>query len=264
MFDYHIHTRYSVDGQGEPEEFCNVALTEELVEIGFSDHFDVNPEDASYGFFALEPYLTHVRRCQETYEDRLKIRIGLEVGEPHNYSTALETLLDRAQGAFDYLIGSVHWYNQMLIGNPAHFHQLSPRQSYHLYFEEVLRMVRHGGFQILGHLDLVSRYPINHPLVIKEHEEIIREILRTALAQGIVPEINLSGLRRKVSSSLPPQEVLEWYRELGGDTIALGSDAHRPSEAGSLNRYGMELARQAGLRYVAAFSQGELKPTLLP
>ncbi len=263
LFDYHVHTRYSVDGQGEPEEFCQVAREKGLAEIGFSDHFDANPADASYGFFALDPYLTHVKRCQTTYAGTLSIRIGLEVGEPHNYPTQLARLLESARGAFDYLIGSVHWYNQMLIGDPAHFDNLSPRANYALYFEEVLRMVQHGGFHILGHLDLVSRYPINYPLVIQEHEDIVREVLSTALDQGIVPEINLSGLRRKVSASLPPKEVLQWYRELGGDTVALGSDAHRPHEIGSLNQDGVEIARGAGLRYLARFSQGQLIPTPL-
>ncbi len=264
LLDYHMHTRYSVDGQGEPEEFCHIAHQGGLKEIGFSDHFDANPSDASFGFFELEPYLGHLQRCRNAYADKLSVRIGLEVGEPHKYPDDLSALLRRAQGAFDYLIGSVHWYNEMLIGDPAHFDSLSPHESYHNYFEEVLQMVKHGGFHILGHLDLVSRYPINHPLIITEHEEIVRHILSVALAQGIVPEINLSGLRRKTSSSLPPEQVLVWYREMGGNTVALGSDAHRPSEAGSLNQHGIEIAQRAGLRYLAGFCQGELRAVPLP
>ncbi|MEW6524772.1 MAG: histidinol-phosphatase HisJ family protein [Bacillota bacterium] len=258
MLDYHVHSRYSVDGEGSPQDYCENALGQHLMDLGFADHLDFEPQDASYGFLDLDQYLADVTTCKEQYAGRLNVRCGLECGELHRYWPQVRRVLQAAAGRLDYVIGSVHWYGGSIIGRDR-YRGLSARARYSPYFQEVLALARHGGFHILGHLDLVSRYPApGGPPVLEEHEEEIRAILRALLEHGIVPEINVSGLRRKICSFLPPPPVLQWYRELGGDTVALGSDAHKPESAGELVGHAITLARDLGFRYLARFENMEL------
>ena len=42
MFDYHIHPNYSIDADGEIEEFCRAALNAGLKEIAFTTHLDTD------------------------------------------------------------------------------------------------------------------------------------------------------------------------------------------------------------------------------
>jgi histidinol-phosphatase (PHP family) len=260
LLDYHVHSKYSVDAEGDLRDHCQQALAKRLLDLGFADHLDFEPRDAGYGYLVLDRYLQEVAQCREEYAGRLNVRCGLEVGELHRYWPRVKQVLRKSEGQLDYLIGSVHWYNGNLIGGDR-YRELSPRARYAPYFAEVLALVEHGGFQILGHLDVVSRYPVpGSPLLPEDHQEAIRAILRTMVAQGIVPEINVSGLRRGVCSFLPPRPVLQWYRELGGCTVALGSDAHGPTSVGALIPQAVRLARDLGFRYMARFQDLELVP----
>jgi len=260
LLDYHVHSRYSVDGEGELRDHCEQALRRQLLDLGFADHLDFEPRDAGYGFLTLDRYLDDVARCRQEYAGRLNVRCGLEVGELHRYWPQVDQVLRSSVGRLDYIIGSVHWYDGTLIGE-TRYRKLSPRARYAPYFAEVLALVDHGGFQILGHLDLVSRYPIpGSPPVPEEHQEEIRAILRVMLEHGIVPEINVSGVRRGICSFLPPRPVLQWYRELGGQAVALGSDAHGPASVGALIPAAVCLARDLGFSYLARFHGLELRP----
>ena len=52
-------------------------------------------------------------------------------------------------------------------------------------------------------------------------------------------------------------DVLRRYRELGGEYVTVGSDTHGVERVGARVREAMELARAAGIRYVATFQRGE-------
>ncbi|HAI20823.1 MAG TPA: hypothetical protein DCM14_02795 [Clostridiales bacterium UBA8153] len=260
LLDYHVHSQHSVDAEGDVRDHCRQAVKQGLLDLGFSDHLDFDPRDAGYGFLSLDRYLDDVARCREEYAGRLHVRCGLEVGELHRYWPQVSRVLQKSAGRLDFVIGSVHWYGGTLLGGDR-YRALTPRARYAPYFAEVLALVDHGGFQILGHLDLVSRYPIpGSPPVPEEHQEEIRAILGAMLRHGIVPEINVSGIRHGICSFLPPRPVLEWYRELGGNIVALGSDAHGPASVGAMIPQAVRLARDLGFGYLARFERLELSP----
>jgi histidinol-phosphatase (PHP family) len=264
MIDYHVHSRYSVDGRGEPEAFCAAALGRGLCELGFAEHFDCEPADAGYGFLRLEAYLEHLDRCRERYAGRLQVRAGLELGEPHRHADAVAGILARAGGRLDYLIGSVHWHGGGLVGDRQLWAESGPEERYRSYFEELLLLARHGGFEVLGHLDLVSRYPApGCPARVADFADLVRAVLEAIVGHGIVPEINVSGLRRGICGFLPPPEVLRWYRELGGRVVAVGSDAHHGPEAGEKVLEAVGLARGLGFPYLARFHRRTLVPLAL-
>ena len=92
MFDYHIHPNYSIDAEGEVDEFCKAALDIGLKEIAFTTHLDTdrvaedcyvnvkgeNVDIASSVWF--EDYESTIRVAGDRYqEEGLRVLLGVEV-----------------------------------------------------------------------------------------------------------------------------------------------------------------------------------------
>jgi histidinol-phosphatase (PHP family) len=68
-------------------------------------------------------------------------------------------------------------------------------------------------------------------------------------------EINTSTLRRAVGETSPSFTVLRRYRELGGEVLTFGSDAHAPDALGQGFEHAAELARAAGFSRLTRFER---------
>ena len=93
------------------------------------------------------------------------------------------------------------------------------------------------------------------------YEEIIREIFKTIIYNGKGIEINTSGLRQKYGKPFPEYRFVKMYKELGGELISVGSDAHTVADLGKGVADGAEIAKQAGFKYLCFFK--ERKPQFL-
>jgi histidinol-phosphatase (PHP family) len=253
--DYHIHTRFSCDSESTPEEMCEAAIARGLAEIAFTDHLDFGPDDLP-GYFRPAEYLEAVARCRARYGDRLSIRTGIEVGEPHLFAAEAAAVL--GAGEFDYVIGSAHYGHEMQCAwKPAYFEQPLP-EAYEAYFHQVVLLAAEGDFDVLGHIDLVKRdatkfgKPYDGPM---PYADLIRAALRSVVERGKGIEINTSPLHRGQSEPCPSLEVLRWYRELGGEILALGSDAHTPDAVASHFDVALGMARAVGFERLARFEK---------
>ena len=72
---------------------------------------------------------------------------------------------------------------------------------------------------------IIGKYQI--PVDMKPYEEVIREILKTLADKNLALEINTAGLRREIGQTSPTLEYVKLFRELGGELLTFGSDAHR-------------------------------------
>ncbi len=80
-------------------------------------------------------------------------------------------------------------------------------------------------------------------------------MLRALIDRGKGIEINTAGLRRGLPASCPPACVVNWFGEMGGHILTLGSDAHRPQDIGAHLGVALEMARQAGFTRLATFKR---------
>jgi histidinol-phosphatase (PHP family) len=62
---------------------------------------------------------------------------------------------------------------------------------------------------------------------------------------------------------MPPAYILRQYRDLGGDLITIGTDAHEPQHMASGLEQGMELLRQTGFRYITLYKHRNPQQILL-
>jgi len=256
--DYHLHSHHSCDSKATMAEQCASAVAKGLPEIGISDHFDLHPLDECAGYFRLAEWAAEFDRVRAEFAGRLIVRAGIEIGEPHIYRAEAQALL--SQYSFDYALGSLHWVGAESIFDPAYFARPAA-EAFGLYFEELERMTRAGGFDILSHFDVVVRRGLS---VYGEYEprryaEIIRAVLKNCIERGIALDINSQGLRRQYGVLTPNVEVLKWYVELGGERVTLGSDAHEPQDIGADLGAALDAARAAGLKYVTQFERREAK-----
>jgi len=233
---------------------CQQAIDLGLEQIAFTEHVDFMPLDMGYGFFQPEAYFGEIGRCRELFGEHLAILAAAEVGEFHRYRPEIDKLL--ASCDFDLVMGSLHWVGDQIVFEELYFARRPGEQAYRDYFVELERMCRAGGFDVLGHLDIVKRYgfELNGGYDVTKYEDAIRPVLEALVRNNIALEINASTLHRPVKQASPDLTVLQWYRDLGGELLTVGSDAHSPDQLSSGASLALELAQAAGFGQLATFS----------
>ena len=127
------------------------------------------------------------------------------------------------------------------------------------YFDATLELVKWGRFHSLAHLTYPFRYipAEKRPADYSRWQDRIDAVFRALRDRDIALEINVSGLRNPlVNSAHPDLPLVRRFRELGGEKITVGADAHRPEDMGAHIRDGLLIAREAGFRYTAVYFGG--------
>ena len=191
---------------------------------------------------------------------------GIELGQPNQDVEAAEEALQGRD--YDFVIGSIHNIRGFEDFFYLDYSQLEPGyidQLLTTYWEEELEVIHWGKFDSLGHLTYPLRYiEGDHgiPVDLAKHRDAIDTIFRELIASGKALEVNTSGYRQKIGRPLPDLPLVRRYRELGGELITLGSDAHSTQDLGKGIEEGMEMLREAGFRHFAVYEQH--RPILLP
>ena len=73
------------------------------------------------------------------------------------------------------------------------------------------------------------------------------------ISQGKGIEINTSSFKYGNGTWLPRESILGRYRELGGEILTFGSDAHNPGYYQFHFNDAIELAKSLGYRYYCTF-----------
>ena len=243
MFDFHMHTTVSYDGHNTPLEMARSAVDAGLKEICFTDHRDyqqsVPRETTAY---SLEAY----RSAYEGLEiPGLVIRHGTEVSLcPWNKA---EIQADLRAYPYDFVLGSIHFIDDQDIYFPEFWAGRDFIAMERIYFEETLRCVQlHDDFDVLGHLTYISKckgHPCPRIIPLEDHKDVIAEIMKTLIAKGKGMEINTSGVDR-CGDYLPGIPYLKLFKDLGGQIITVGSDAHTTDRVGQYTTDAMAIAKE--------------------
>jgi histidinol-phosphatase (PHP family) len=127
------------------------------------------------------------------------------------------------------------------------------------YLEATLETVQlHDDFDVLAHLTYIAKtrgHKAPRPVPMEEHRELIDEILRTLARKGKGLEMNTSGVNR-CGDFLPAAEYFRRFRELGGEIVTVGSDAHTADRVGEYTHRACEILRDI-FGYVCTFEKRE-------
>ena len=231
MFDYHLHSTVSYDGHGTSEEMIASARSAGLKEICFTEHLDYQHcIPRAQTTYTLEAYHSaHAPQCDAD----LCVRHGVEVGlTPWNQQ---EIARDIAAYPYDFVLGSVHFIDDEDPYLPPYWVGRDPLQAEKQYFEELLTCVElHNDFDVLGHLTYISKckaHPCPRIIPLAAYRDCIAQIMTTLISKGKGIEVNTSGMDR-CGDYLPGMEYLKLFKDLGGEIVTVGSDAHAPDRVG--------------------------------
>lgn len=263
--DMHMHTWFSTDSEACPRDMADEAVRKGLKTICFTDHFDKDDlEWGEEGIFDVDAYFVEMQKLQEEYAGKLNIRIGIELGLRTYLKDYYEELTKKYP--FDFVIGSVHNvpYKKDAEGNilytdPAAeklFTDRTDKEAYRLMMETTLENVRTSDcFQTLGHLDYVVRYGKSREkeYLYTDYADIIDEILKLLIEKEKGLEVNSAGLKYGLPFAHPHPDVLKHYRELGGEIITIGADAHKPEHIAYDFAKAEEILKSCGFKYYTEF-----------
>ncbi len=263
LCDFHFHTEFSGDSKAPVRSHLERAITLGMKELCVTDHHDYDTRMKDNIFVLdLEHYYAAMREIQQEYADRIRMNIGLEMGLVIREN---ETISRQAGGhPYDFIIGSSHFIDGIDLYYPEFYEGRTEREALEYYFEVTLERVRKlNYFDVLGHLDYVVRYCPNQNknYSYEAYREHIDPILKTLIEKGKGLECNTGGLKYGLGHPNPTEDVLRRYRELGGEIITVGSDAHVPEHLGYDFDKMPEMLRACGFHYYTVFR--ERKPVFL-
>jgi len=253
LVDYHIHSRLSPDASDEVDTLCQRAIEANLAEICLTDHAEFDPKDSAYENYSYEASQRQIAHARARFGDQLEIRLGVEVGYQECYKEDIRRFLTDKN--FDMVLGAVHQVDHLFLNPREFFAGRREDEVVRLYFQEVLRGVKSGLFDVMAHLDLVKRHGVPYfgPFMFDKYAVYFEEVLKAMVEHGVGLEINTSGLRHPPKEPYPGLKAVRLYRELGGEIVTIGSDAHRAEHVGHGLEVGLELARTAGFKAIALF-----------
>ena len=230
-------------------------------EICFTDH--VEPiwfgSTAPRKTYDWGPLTEEFRAAQAAVGDRIRLRLGVELGDAVWDLDRSEAIMARAP-ALDFVIGSIHILSEQMDGRDLY--SLAPRDEAETqacladYLCQIQRLARWGGFHVLGHLTLPLRYLNENRgmhVSFDGFEAEMEDIFRTIIPKGIGIELNTN----RGNTPLRDAKWLKLYRGMGGEVITLGTDAHAPAAVGCAIREGQALLRECGFRRFCTFRQGQ-------
>jgi histidinol-phosphatase (PHP family) len=255
MFDCHMHTKFSIDSNMDASNACETAISLGLDGIAFTDHidFDFPGEDCLIDF---NQYFAEMTPVREKYRDRIKLLNSVEVGiQPHVLTESMELITGYP---FDYVLASVHVMDGIDPYMREFYKGKSKIEAYERYLQEIYFMIKNfESFDMVGHFEYIIRYSsyADRTLRYNDHKEILDAIMIELIQQGRGFEVNTGTFRNETADAQYDFEVLKRYRELGGELICLGSDAHRLEHIGIRFDYFAQMLRDAGFKYTVHFEE---------
>ena len=249
----HTHTNFC-DGSDDIETCCQIAHRKGLESLGFSSHAPIFRKTGIQSSWVLSEdrlaeYIESVEAAKKRWKGKLPVYLGLEV----EYIPGLIGPGDKdyREMNLDYIIASVHYVT------PQHGEPFTVDDSYEkvckgikegygsdpmgmveAYYRAEASMIREGGFDVLGHPDLVKKNnsgpPLNEKKLFSEDENSYKnmtsEIASLMAGTGFISEVNTGGINRgKIKDCYPSLAFLKLFREQGIQMV-INADAHKAED----------------------------------
>ena len=274
--DYHLHTRFSGDCETDVEELISAARKLGMDSICITDHNDLDfpetPDNVSFDL-DIDNYISYLKELKLKFQSPdyllddivpFSLRIGVEQGVMPSTCEKLSSFSKEHPG-LDFIICSTHVVDNMDPYYKEYFEGRDEKEAYRRYFESVLYNVEHfEDYNVYGHLDYILRYGPSKADNFRTWKfiDIIEAAFKKLIYDGKGIEINTGSLYRDLSYMHPHDDILKLYREMGGEIITVGSDAHDLTHIGHAFDEAAKRLRSFGFRFYCTFR--DMKPTFVP
>ncbi|MGI6773251.1 MAG: histidinol-phosphatase HisJ family protein [Clostridiales bacterium] len=264
VMDLHVHTDNSFDGHHSTMYMCETAVSKGLRAVAFTDHCEVDAYyKDNFDRSVRQSYIENAK-ARSAFMGQLLVLQGIELAQPHYDVKLAESIVSGFQ--YDIVIGSVHNLRDRL--DFYHMESFNPDEIDAMvseYLDELINMAHWGGFDTLAHLTYPFRYFYARAGIsvdINDYADKVDTILSLLVEKEKALEINTGGLRQPINKLSPEFETVKRFKQLGGEYITIGSDAHYAEHLAS----GFEEAKQAAM--AAGFKNETLfqsrSPFLIP
>jgi len=228
--DFHLHTNFC-DGKHSPTEVAAQAFADGITILGFSEHSYLPFEKFSLFPDKQVKFMTEVSSLKEAYRGRMKILCGLEK----------DIFSEVKESDFDYVIGSVHYLKtedcisavdespDVTANTVSTFFGGDPYAYAEAYFGLVATLFDHVHADIIGHIDLLTKFHERQPLLDTEDKRYVsawQDAVEALIPYEKPFEINSGAISRGWRSTpYPSPDILRFVHERGG-RIILSSDSH--------------------------------------
>lgn len=268
--DIHSHSTSSPDGHASPEQMVQAAIERGIEVYALTEHCDAM-RFAPFGMFpcvgeTLSRYDEPAVRerffaAKEKYAGQIKLLYGLELGEPHFRPDEARELVLRQ--SYDFIIGDIHLMGEDADVVPVVRYAGNPESALRNYLADYYETIKLGLFDSMGHLDYPLRYlsaQNEYPRSFYPLRAEVDDILRCAVGQSKGIEINGKGLSSPLKAVEPELWVLKRYKELGGEYLTYGSDAHNTDRLLFGWNEAVALAKEAGFDRFTYFENRKPHP----
>ena len=260
MYLQNLHTHSTFcDGKHTPEEMVKFAIKKGFSSLGFSSHSCSIPPRGCFASWLPKnaEYRKEITRLKEEYQGELEIFLGLEV----------ESGVTIPREDYDYLIGAVHI---LRVGEQLYAVDDSLKKAREAiekgfggsgidyavaYFGKLAELAEHGSFDILAHIDLITKYCELDILFSENDPRYLRAACDAMDAlEGHIPffEVNTGAISRGYRTTPYPSKPLlaELKRRRFGATIT--TDCHNGEWLDCHYAESIALLREAGFteRYI--------------
>lgn len=262
MYDYHLHSEYSIDSKASMEDMVISAIGKNLKSICFTDHVDFDSSSQRLDLvFRTSDYFRNIKQVKYKYMKDIEILAGVEIGvQPHlidRYNKFIE------ENEFDFVLMSIHSVNKLDIHFDNFTNGIPPLEALEQYYKEMYQCIKEfDNFDVLGHIDYLDRYFEDFSLIPRydEYFSFVKDILELLISKGKGIEVNTAGMRYGLNYFHPKIQILKLYKELGGEIITFGSDAHYPQDIGYGYKNVERMLKDLGFKYIHIFKERKKFP----
>ena len=256
LSDYHFHTLCSSDSPATLTEQAKAAMAACVQEICVTDHWNLLDQQGNRlpTVYDWGPSLEQWRKVRNRWPGKLELRLGVEVGNGVLNPAAVDASLTIPE--LDFVIGSLHSQSARAGGRGIFTvaHECTQKEDgiaiIDDYMDMLEELVQTDGWDVLGHVIYPLRYlPPEYELDLRPWWDRLAEVFRSVICRGKGIEMNTSA----GDTVEQWRDVLELYRDLGGEVLTLGSDAHRPEVMSAAFPQALALIRELGFRWLCVY-----------
>lgn len=247
----HTHSIYC-DGKDTIEAMTLAAINKGFNVLGFSGHGNCrNVDDYSMDENNTKKYVEDVLAVKEKYQDQINIFLGVEqdvLGQRF-----------KKHDPYDYIIGSVHFvktgdkYLAVDFSNEVTKQIVEYYGSFlnyaKSYFEEVKKIADMDEVDIVGHVDLLTKFNENEEFIKFDDPDYLKlayDCIDQLLAKNKIFEINTGAIARGQRKTPYPHKILLKYIYDHGGKICLNSDCHNKEMLDCYYQESLELIQSCG------------------
>lgn len=255
LIDMHTHSDNSPDGTHSPMYMCEHAVRKGLRALAVTDHCETDKfVEQKYASSVFHSYF-ETAKARNAFEGQLLVLTGLEIGQAFSNKLLSEKII--AKYPYDFVLASVHTprgFDRDI--KEIDYTKIDVYKFINDYFEELTELARWEYCDALAHITCPMRgiqgiYKIDFDYSKVQYN--LDKLLLMMIKHNKALEINTSGLRQPIGRTMPDEQIVKRYRELGGEYVTIGSDAHNAYDVGEGIEEAMQMLKRCGFDKVTFY-----------